>query len=33
MKTVSIGSGTRNGSPYISEFGTSMAGPRPRAIG
>ena len=33
MSTVSSGSGTRNGSPYISSFGSSMRSPRPCGIG
>jgi hypothetical protein len=33
MNTVSIGSGTRNGSPYISEFGSSIASPTPWTMG
>ena len=33
MKTVSIGSGTRNGSPYISVIGNSTRSPSPAAIG
>ena len=33
MKTVSIGSGTAKGSPYISVSGTTKPSPRPCAIG
>ena len=33
MKTVSIGSGTTNGSPYISVWGTTKLASRPWAIG